>query len=100
VGQLTPGERAPLFRLVDNNGVPQLLWSDAPGVVSLSSLIRQYGHIDPSDLMSDRRYSPVSSYSRCKLAMLIFAQEPSSDPTGITGTCCQSLRIRASCGPI
>jgi NAD(P)-dependent dehydrogenase (short-subunit alcohol dehydrogenase family) len=46
----------------------------APRVVNLSSIMHKYGRIDFDDLMSERRYSPVQSYSQSKLATLIFTQ--------------------------
>ena len=49
--------------------------ADAARVVSLSSIMHKYGKIDLSDLESERRYSPIKSYSQSKLATLIFARE-------------------------
>jgi hypothetical protein len=38
--------------------------------------MRQYGHIDLGDLMSERRYSPGTSYRQSKFAMPIFGAAP------------------------
>lgn len=74
--------------------MPQLLRSDAPGVVSLSSLIRQYGHMTPA---TDEAIAAIRrSYSRCKLAMRIFAREPQQRSDWNHWPCSQSPRIRAS----
>ena len=55
--------------------LPLLLRAPAPRVVSVSSIMHKNGRIDFDDLMGERRYSPVGSYSQSKLANLIFARE-------------------------
>jgi NAD(P)-dependent dehydrogenase (short-subunit alcohol dehydrogenase family) len=47
----------------------------APRVVTVASIAHRGGKIDFDDLMSERRYIPWSSYSRTKLANLLFAFE-------------------------
>ncbi|WP_375404693.1 SDR family NAD(P)-dependent oxidoreductase, partial [uncultured Sphingomonas sp.] len=54
--------------------LPLLRRAEKPRVVNVSSIFHK-GTINFDDLMSERRYSPVKSYSQSKLANLIFARE-------------------------
>ncbi len=54
--------------------LPLLRDAASPRVVSVSSIFHK-GDINFDDVMSERRYSPVKSYSQSKLANLIFARE-------------------------
>ena len=55
--------------------LPLLRKSDAPRVVSLSSIAAARGRIDFDDLQSERRYEPMVTYAQSKLACLMFARE-------------------------
>ena len=61
--------------LLDALLLPLVRQARSPRVVTVSSIMHKYGRIDFDDLMSERRYSPVSSYSQSKLANLVFARE-------------------------
>lgn len=54
--------------------LPLLREALSPRVVSVSSIFHK-GTINFADVMSERSYSPVKSYSQSKLANLIFARE-------------------------
>ncbi|HET8883646.1 MAG TPA: SDR family NAD(P)-dependent oxidoreductase, partial [Solimonas sp.] len=62
------------FALTDGL-LPALLRSDAPRVVSVSSIVQASGRIDFDDLHAERRYLSSRAYSQTKLACLIFALE-------------------------
>lgn len=55
--------------------VPQLLGSDAPRVVTVSSLAHRNGKIDFDNLQSEHKYTPWKAYQNSKLANLLFAFE-------------------------
>lgn len=55
--------------------LPLLRRSDAPRVVTLSSIAAARGRIDFDDLQSERGYDPYASYAQSKLACLMFALE-------------------------
>ncbi|MEM1195774.1 MAG: oxidoreductase [Pseudomonadota bacterium] len=48
---------------------------DAGRIVTVSSIAHKFGRIDFDNLMLDRGYDPSRSYTRSKLANLLFAQE-------------------------
>lgn len=54
---------------------PALQQSPAARVVTLSSLMAWAARLDLEDLQSERRYSPMGTYSRSKLADLMFTLE-------------------------
>ncbi len=54
---------------------PALAASPAARVVTVSSMMAWVARIDLDDLQSERRYSPMGTYSRTKLADLIFTLE-------------------------
>lgn len=49
--------------------------SNAPRVVSTTSLVQAYGQIDSEDLQAERAYEPQRAYNQTKLATLMFALE-------------------------
>ena len=55
--------------------LPLLRRSDAPRVVTLSSVAARAGQIDLEDLQSERLYRPMKAYGQSKLACLMFALE-------------------------
>lgn len=55
--------------------LPLLRKSDAPRVVTLSSVAAARGWIDFDDLQSERGYDPYATYAQSKLACLMFALE-------------------------
>lgn len=55
--------------------MPALLQSEAPRVVSISSITQAYGRINFDDLMSEKKYVPQKIYSQTKLACLMFGLE-------------------------
>ena len=55
--------------------LPALARSEAPRVVSVSSIAHAQGRIDLDDLQYERRYSSSMAYSGTKLACLMFALE-------------------------
>ncbi|TDK23768.1 SDR family NAD(P)-dependent oxidoreductase [Luteimonas aestuarii] len=55
--------------------LPLLRKSDAPRVVTLSSVAAGRGRIDFEDLQSERAYDPYAAYAQSKLACLMFAME-------------------------
>jgi len=55
--------------------VPQLLGSDAPRVVTVSSLAHRNGKIDFANLQGETAYVPWDAYNASKLANLLFALE-------------------------
>ncbi|MCD9033525.1 SDR family oxidoreductase [Luteimonas sp. Y-2-2-4F] len=55
--------------------LPLLRKSDAPRVVTLSSIAVHRGSIDFDDLQSARAYDPYGAYAQSKLACLMFAFE-------------------------
>ena len=55
--------------------VERLLESEAPRVVTMSSLAHRSGTIAFDDLMSARRYKPFGAYGQSKLANLLFTME-------------------------
>ena len=55
--------------------LPLLRRSDAPRVVTLSSIAALRGRIDFDDLQSERAYEPMVAYAQSKLACLMFARE-------------------------
>lgn len=55
--------------------LPMLRRSNAPRVVTLSSVAARAGRIDFDDLQAERNYRPMPVYSQSKLACLIFALE-------------------------
>jgi NAD(P)-dependent dehydrogenase (short-subunit alcohol dehydrogenase family) len=55
--------------------LPLLRQSDAPRVVTLSSIAALRGRIDFDDLQSERGYEPMVAYAQSKLACLVFARE-------------------------
>jgi len=55
--------------------VPQLMGSDAPRVVTVSSLAHINGKIDFDDLQLERNYTGWKAYQNSKLANLLFAFE-------------------------
>lgn len=55
--------------------LPLLQQAAAPRVVTVSSLVANSAKLNFGDLMSEQRYSPISSYGQSKLANLIFARE-------------------------
>lgn len=68
--------------------LPALLQASGARVVNLSSIMQKWGRINFDDLMCEKRYSPVASYSQSKLATLLFARElhrrSEADGWGIT----------------
>lgn len=55
--------------------LPALQASPAARVVSVSSGMAWFGRLDIDDLQSERRYSPMGTYSRTKVANLLFMLE-------------------------
>lgn len=55
--------------------LPLLRRSDAPRVVTLSSIAAARGRIDFDDLQAEASYDPYASYAQSKLACLMFAFE-------------------------
>lgn len=55
--------------------LPLLRKSDAPRVVTLSSIAAHRGRIDFDDLQAERAYDAYAVYAQSKLACLMFAQE-------------------------
>jgi NAD(P)-dependent dehydrogenase (short-subunit alcohol dehydrogenase family) len=55
--------------------LPRLRAAEAPGVVSLSSILARAGRFDWDNLQAERHYSPQGSYGLSKLSMLVFARE-------------------------
>lgn len=55
--------------------LPLLRKSEAPRVVTLSSIAAARGRIDFDDLQSERNYEPMVAYAQSKLACLMFARE-------------------------
>ena len=55
--------------------LPLLRRSDAPRVVTLSSIAAARGRIDFEDLQAEQAYDPYASYAQSKLACLMFAFE-------------------------
>lgn len=55
--------------------LPLLRRSDAPRVVTVSSVAALRGRIDFDDLQSERGYDPYAAYAQSKLACLMFALE-------------------------
>lgn len=55
--------------------LPLLRRSEAPRVVTLSSIAALRGRIDFDDLQSERGYEPMVAYAQSKLACLMFARE-------------------------
>ena len=55
--------------------LPLLRRSEAPRVVTLSSIAAARGRIDFDDLHSEQTYDPYASYAQSKLACLMFAFE-------------------------
>lgn len=55
--------------------LPLLRRSDAPRVVTLSSIAVNRGRLDFDDLQSERAYIPYMAYAQSKLACLMFAFE-------------------------
>ena len=55
--------------------LPALARSEAPRVVSVSSLAHATGRIDFADLQCERKYNSTLAYARAKLACLMFALE-------------------------
>ncbi|WP_202845058.1 SDR family oxidoreductase [Luteimonas saliphila] len=55
--------------------LPLLRRSEAPRVVTLSSIAALRGRIDFHDLQSERSYEPMVAYAQSKLACLMFARE-------------------------
>ncbi len=55
--------------------LPLLQRSDAPRVVTLSSIAATRGRIDFDDLQSEQAYDPYAAYAQSKLACLTFAFE-------------------------
>lgn len=55
--------------------LPLLRRSDAPRVVTLSSIAAARGRIDFDDLQAERAYDPYAQYAQSKLACLMFAFE-------------------------
>ena len=55
--------------------LPLLRRSDAPRVVSLSSIAARSGTISFDDLQAQRAYQPMRAYGQSKLACLLFALE-------------------------
>lgn len=55
--------------------LPLLRRSEAPRVVTLSSIAALRGRIDFDDLQSERDYQPMVAYAQSKLACLMFARE-------------------------
>ncbi|MDH5821876.1 SDR family oxidoreductase [Luteimonas sp. RD2P54] len=55
--------------------LPLLRRSEAPRVVTLSSIAAARGRIDFDDLQSERSYEPMATYAQSKLACLMFARE-------------------------
>ncbi len=55
--------------------LPLLRKSDAPRVISLSSVAARQGTIDFADLQAERSYQPMRAYAQSKLACLLFAFE-------------------------
>lgn len=55
--------------------LPLLRKSDAPRVVTLSSIAAHRGSINFDDLQSDQSYIPMGTYAQSKLACLMFALE-------------------------
>ncbi|TDK23767.1 SDR family NAD(P)-dependent oxidoreductase [Luteimonas aestuarii] len=53
--------------------LPLLRRSDAPRVVTLSSVAARQGRFDFDDLQSERGYTPMAAYAQSKLACLVFA---------------------------
>jgi NAD(P)-dependent dehydrogenase (short-subunit alcohol dehydrogenase family) len=55
--------------------LPLLRKSDAPRVITLSSVAARQGSIDFADLQAERSYQPMRAYAQSKLACLLFAFE-------------------------
>jgi NAD(P)-dependent dehydrogenase (short-subunit alcohol dehydrogenase family) len=55
--------------------LPLLRRSDAPRVVTLSSVAARQGRFDFDDLQCERNYQPMAAYAQSKLACLVFAME-------------------------
>lgn len=55
--------------------LPALLRSQAPRVVSISSITQAYGRIDFDDLQAEKKYHTQKVYSQTKLACLMFGLE-------------------------
>ena len=53
--------------------LPLLRLSDAPRVVTVSSIAHRRGRLDFDDLQAERRYRPSRAYAQSKLANLLFA---------------------------
>ena len=66
--------------------LPALARSERPRVVSVSSIAHAQGELDLGDLQYERGYSSSRSYSRTKLACLMFALELHRRATARGGT--------------
>jgi len=58
--------------------LPVLLKSESPRVVTMTSLVAHYGHIDFADLQSVKAYRPSRAYSQSKLADLLMGMQLAS----------------------